>query len=211
MGIEGEALDGVYGGNTLLEYNLHPDYTDKNVAVIGGGNVAMDCARTINKLGANKVTVIYRRAEEQMPAEKKEIEDAKNEGVEFLFQTNVVKINGSEDDANKVSSIECIKTELIQKEGESRLSPVNIEGSNYELNMDYVIMAIGSMPEEKVVNNLGLEVDRKGYIKVNENNETSMKNVYAGGDVAGEKATVAWAARSGRNVAEQIIKEKCNI
>ena len=211
MGIEGEALDGVYGGNTLLEYNLHPDYTDKNVAVIGGGNVAMDCARTINKLGANKVTVIYRRAEEQMPAEKKEIEDAKNEGVEFLFQTNVVKINGNEDDANKVSSIECIKTELIQKEGESRLSPVNIEGSNYELNMDYVVMAIGSMPEEKVVNNLGLEVDRKGYIKVNEKNETSMKNVYAGGDVAGEKATVAWAARSGRNVAEQIIKENSKI
>ena len=211
MGIEGENLDGVFGGNTLLEYNLHPDYTDKNVAVIGGGNVAMDCARTINKLGAKKVTVIYRRAEEQMPAEKKEIEDAKNEGVDFLFQTNVIKINGGKDNADKVSAIECIKTELIQKEGESRLSPVNIEGSNYELDMDYVVMAIGSMPEEKVVNRLGLEVDRKGYIKVNDNNETSIKHVYAGGDVAGEKATVAWAARSGRNVAEQIIKESFNI
>lgn len=205
MGIEGEELEGVYGGNTLLEYNLHPDYTGKKVAVIGGGNVAMDCARTINKLGAEKVTVIYRRAEEQMPAEKKEIEDAKNEGVEFLFQTNVVRINGNKTLENRVTSIECIKTELIQKEGESRLSPVNIEGSNYELDMDYVVMAIGSMPEEKVVNSLGLEFDRKGYIKVNEKYETSIKNVYAGGDVAGTKATVAWAARTGRNVAKQIL------
>ena len=203
MGIDGEDLNGVYGGNTLLEYNLHPDYTGKNVAIIGGGNVAMDCARTINQLGAKKVTVIYRRAEEQMPAERKEIEDAKNEGVEFLFQTNVVKINGNKN----VQSIECIKTELIQKEGETRLSPVNIEGSNYELDMDYVVMAIGSMPEDNVVNNLGLEVDRKGYIKVNNNYETSMKNVYAGGDVAGTKATVAWAARSGRDVAEKILSQ----
>lgn len=200
MGIEGEELKGVYGGNSLLEYNLHPEYKGKNVAVIGGGNVAMDCARTINKMGAKKVTVIYRRAEEQMPAERKEIEDAKSEGVEFLFQTNIVKILGND----CVENVECIKTELIQKEGETRLSPVNVEGSNFELNMDYVVMAIGSMPEEKIVNNLGLELDRKGYIKVDENHETSIKNVFAGGDVAGTKATVAWAARTGRNVAEYI-------
>ena len=202
MGIEGEELEGVYGGNSLLEFNLHPDYRGKKVAVIGGGNVAMDCARTINKMGAEKVTVIYRRAEEQMPAERKEIEDAKNEGVEFLFKNNVIKINGD----NNVKSIECVKTELIQKEGETRLSPVNIEGSNYELDMDYVIMAIGSMPEENVVNNLGLEVNKKGYIIVDENYETSIKNIFAGGDVAGTKATVAWAARTGRKVAEYILK-----
>ena len=201
MGIEGESLNGVYGGNSLLEYANHPDYEGKNVAVIGGGNVAMDCARSINKKGANKVTVIYRRAEEQMPAEKKEIEDAKKEGVEFLFQTNITKILGN----SSVEKIECIKTELIYKDGESRLSPVNIEGSNFEINMDYVIMAIGSMPEKKVVNNLGLECDKKGYIKVNENYETSMKNVFAGGDIVGSKATIAWAARTGRDVAEQII------
>ncbi len=200
MGIEGEKLDGVYGGNTLLEYNLHPKYENKNVAIIGGGNVAMDCARTIKKLGANKVTVIYRRAEEQMPAERKEIEDAKKEGIEFLFQTNIIKVIGE----NKVNKIECIKTELIQKTGETRLSPVNIENSNFELDMDYVVMAIGSMPEEKIINSLGLECDKKGYIKVDENNETSMKNVFAGGDVSGAKATVAWAARTGRNVAEYI-------
>ncbi|MCR5146029.1 MAG: NAD(P)-dependent oxidoreductase [Clostridia bacterium] len=200
MEIDGEDLNGVYGGNTLLEYNSHPNYNGKNVAVIGGGNVAMDCARTINKMGANKVTVIYRRAEEQMPAERKEINDAKNEGVEFLFQTNVVKILGQ----NEVENIECIKTKLVQKEGESRLSPVDIEGSNYLLDMDYVVMAIGSMPEEEIVNSLGLECDKRGYIKVNEKYETSMKNVYAGGDVAGSKATVAWAARTGRDVANVI-------
>ena len=232
MGIPGEDLIGVYGGNSLLEYNIHPDYKGKNVAVIGGGNVAMDCARTINKMGAKSVKVIYRRAEEQMPAERKEIEDAKNEGVEFLFQTNVLKImdntgskyvskdvnnDVSSDDGNRViddllpsrkkevNKIECIKTELIQKEGENRLSPVNVEGSNFELDMDYVVMAIGSMPEEKVVGNLGLELDKKGYIKVDENNETSIKNVFDGGDVAGTKATVAWAARTGRNVAEYIV------
>ena len=201
MGIEGEDLQGVYGGNTLLEYNSHPDYHGKKVAVIGGGNVAMDCARTINKKGAEKVTVIYRRAEEQMPAEKKEIKDAKDEGVEFLFQTNIVKILG---DSN-VEKVECIKTELVPKEGDSRLSPVDIEGSNYELDMDYVVMAIGSMPEEKIVNLLGLECDKKGYIKINDNYETSMKNVLAGGDVTGTKSTVAWAARTGRNVAEIIM------
>lgn len=214
MGIEGENLQGVFGGNALLEKNNHPNYEGKKVAIIGGGNVAMDCARTINKLGAEKVTVIYRRAEEQMPAERKEIEDAKNEGIEFLFQTNIIKILGETLDNAKdnnpnitsnVKKIECIKTELIQKEGDTRLSPVDIQGSNFELDMDYVVMAIGSTVEEKVVNNLGLECDKNGYIKVNENYETSMKNVFAGGDVAKTKATVAWAARSGRDVANYII------
>ena len=204
MGIEGEELQGVYGGNSLLEFNNHPDYTEKNIAVIGGGNVAMDCARTINKMGANKVTIIYRRAEEQMPAERKEIEDAKKEGIEFLFQTNITKIIGNEE----VEKIHCIKTELVQKEGDSRLSPVNIEGSDFCLDIDYVVMAIGSMPEEKIINNLGLEIDKKGYIKVDENYETSIKNVYAGGDVAGAKSTVAWAAKTGRDVAECITNNK---
>ena len=200
MGINGENLNGVYGGNTLLEYNSHPNYIGKKVAIIGGGNVAMDCARTINKMGADKVTVIYRRAEEQMPAEEKEINDAKEEGIEFLFTTNVVKIIGK----NNVEKIECIQTKLIQKEGETRLYPVDIEGSNYLLDMDYVVMAIGSMTEEKIITSLGLECDKRGYIKVNEQYETSMRNVYAGGDVAGTKATVAWAARTGRDVAEKI-------
>jgi glutamate synthase (NADPH/NADH) small chain len=205
MGIDGEELNGVYGGNSLLENNLHPNYESKKVAVIGGGNVAMDCARTIKKLGAEKVTIIYRRAKEQMPAEAKEIEDAEKEGIEFLYQTNVVKIFGDENNV-KVNKLECIKTELVKKEGDSRLSPVDIEGSNFIIDMDYVVMAIGSTVDEKVVNSLGVEVNKKGYIQVNENYETSIKNVYAGGDVVGTKATVAWAAKTGRDVAEIIKK-----
>lgn len=203
MGISGEELNGVFGGNTLLEYNNHPNYIGKNVAIIGGGNVAMDCARTINKMGAKSVTVIYRRAEEQMPAERKEILDAKSEGVEFLFQTNVIKILGED----KVQKLECVETELVRKDGDNRLSPVDIEGSNFELNIDIVVMAIGSMPDKGLINSLGLECNEKGYIKVDENYETSMKNVFAGGDIVGAKATVAWAARTGRDVAEYIINK----
>jgi len=200
MNVEGENLNGVYGGNYLLEYNKHPNYTGKKVAIIGGGNVAMDSARTIKKLGANEVYVIYRRAEEQMPAEKKEIADAKKEGIEFLFQTNIVKILGTE----KVEKLECIKTELVKKEGENRLSPVNIEGSNFSLDMDYVVMATGSKPENNIIEKF--EKNEYGYIKIDENMQTSINKVFAGGDIVGQKATVAWAARSGRDAAEKILK-----
>lgn len=200
MNIPGEDLEGVYGGNTLLETGNHPSYEGKTVAVIGGGNVAMDSARTIKRLGAKQVYVIYRRAEEQMPAERKEIESAKEEGIEFLFQNNIVKVLGN----THVEKIECIRTQLVKKEGEDRLSPVNIEGSNYIMDMDYVVMATGSKPEEKVIENF--EKNKWGYIAINEKMQTSIKNVYAGGDIAGEKQTVAWAARSGRNAAESIIK-----
>lgn len=205
MNVEGENLNGVYGGNYLLEYNKHPDYNGKKVAIIGGGNVAMDSARAIKKLGASEVYVIYRRAEEQMPAEKKEIADAKKEGIEFLFQTNIVKILGKE----KVEKLECIKTELVKKEGENRLSPVNIEGSNFILDMDYVVMATGSKPENTIIEKF--EKNEYGYIKIDENMQTSIKKVFAGGDIVGQKATVAWAARSGRDAAEKILKIACNI
>ena len=205
MNVEGEGLEGVYGGNYLLEYNKHPNYTGKKVAIIGGGNVAMDSARTIKKLGASEVYVIYRRAEEQMPAEKKEIADAKKEGIEFLFQTNIVKILGKE----KVEKLECIKTELVKKEGENRLSPVNIEGSNFILDMDYVVMATGSKPENNIIEKF--EKNEYGYIKIDENMQTSISKVFAGGDIVGQKATVAWAARSGRDAAEKILKITCNI
>ena len=200
MGVEGETLNGVYGGNELLENNLHPNYKNKNVAIIGGGNVAIDCARTIKKLGAKKVTIIYRRAEEQMPAERKEIEEAKKEGIEFAFKNNIVKIIGEK----SVEKIELIKTELIKKEGEERLSPVNIENSNYTTEMDYVIMALGSKPSE-IVNELGLELNKWGNIKIDEKYRTSKEKIYAGGDLAGIKGTVAWAAYSGREAAKNII------
>ena len=201
MGVDGEDLKGVYGGNELLEYNLHPDYKGKKVIVTGGGNVAMDCARTINRLGAKEVTVVYRRAEEQMPAEKKEIQDAKDEGVQFAFQNNIVKIIGD----GKVEKVELIKTKLVQKEGESRLSPVNIENSNYQVDVDYIVMALGSKPQE-CVKVIGLELNKWGNIQVDENYKTSNPKVYAGGDLAGMKGTVAWASKSGREAAKQILQ-----
>lgn len=216
MGIDGENLNGVYGGNTLLENNKHPSYIGKKVAVIGGGNVAMDSARTIKRLGAKKVYIIYRRAEEQMPAEKKEIEAAKNEGIEFLFQTNIVRILNNYDvekskdclensiSDNTVRKIECIKTKLVRKEGETRLSPVNIEDSSYLMDIDYVVMATGSKPEDAIIKEF--EKNKWGYIQIDENMQTSIPRVFAGGDIAGEKATVAWAARSGRNASNSILK-----
>lgn len=207
MNIVGEELEGVYGANELLENKIFPDFKDKKVAVIGGGNVAMDAARTIKRLGAKETYIIYRRAEEQMPAEKKEIEEAKEEKIEFLFQNNIVKIIPKNSE-KKVGKIECIKTELVQKEEGKRPSPVDVEGSNYLLDMDYVIMAIGSKTEENILKEQGIELNEKGYIKVDENYKTNIKNVYAGGDVIGAKATVAWAARIGRNVAEIIGKQK---
>lgn len=201
MGVEGEELQGVYGGNQLLEHQNHPDYTNKKVAIIGGGNVAMDCARTIKRLGAQEVKVIYRRAEAQMPAEQKEIQEAKHEGIEFLFQNNIVKILGEE----KVEQVELIKTELLQKEGETRKVPVNILDSNYIIDIDYIVMALGSAPES-FVNNLGLELNKWGYINIDEKNRTSNPKIFAGGDIAGAKGTVAWAARSGRDAANAIIE-----
>lgn len=202
MGITGENLEGVYGANELLEYGNHPDYKDKTVLVNGGGNVAMDVARTIKRKGAKKVIIVYRRSLEEMPAEKKEIEDSKKEGIEILFKNNIVKINGNK----KVKNVELIKTELIKKEGEERLSPVNIKGSNYILDADYVIMALGSKPED-FVKKLGLELTSNNYIKVDEKYKTSNPKIYAGGDIAGNIKTVAWAARAGREVAENILKE----
>ena len=199
MGVEGEELKGVYGGNQLLEYKNHPDYKGKKVAVIGGGNVAMDCARTIIRLGAENVKIIYRRAEEQMPAETKEIQEAKNEGIEFLFQNNIVKIIGKD----KVEKLELIKTKLVQKDGETRKVPINIENSNYIIDMDYVVMALGSMPESFTID-LGLVLNKYGYIYIDENYQTSNKKIFAGGDIAGCKSTVAWAARSGRDAANKI-------
>lgn len=201
MGVEGEDLNGVFGGNELLEYKLHPNYEGKIACVIGGGNVAMDCARTIKRLGAKEVKVIYRRSREEMPAEAKEIEEAINEGIEFLYQNNVVRIIGDK----KVATLELIKTDLIQKEGETRKVPVNIEGSNYTIDADYVIMALGAKPD-KIVNDLGLELDKWQHIVINENNQTSNPKIFAGGDLAGNKGTVAWAARSGREAAKSIIK-----
>ena len=134
-----------------------------------------------------------------MPAEQKEIEDAKKEGINFLFQNNIVEIKGN----NQVEKLELIKTKLVKKEGENRLSPVNIEGSKYEIDTDYVVMALGSTVSEEVLE-LGLTLNKWGNVIINEKYQTSNPKIFAGGDLAGCKGTVAWAARSGRNAADSI-------
>ena len=196
MNIPGEDKKFVLGGNELLEYRNMPDFNDKNVVVIGGGNVAMDTSRTIKRLGAKEVKVIYRRSEKQMPAEIKEIEDARKEGIEFLFLTNMIEVFDGK--------IECIKTELIKKEGESREYPINIEGSNFFIDTDFVVLAVGSTVDKDIIDKLGLETNKWGNIIVDDNYKTSDDKIYAIGDVAGVKQTVAWAARSGFDCAKQI-------
>ena len=200
MNIQGENTKGVYGANEILENNNHPEYKDKVVIVSGGGNVAMDISRTAKIMGAKKVVVIYRRSEAEMPADKKEIEEAKEEGVEFLFLTTITKIIGKD----KVEKLELLKNELVKKENDSRPVPVPIEGSNYEIDADYVMMAIGSHPDE-YISTLNLRQE-KGRIKIDENGKTSDEKVFSGGDIAGTKGTVAWASRAGRNAAYAIIE-----
>lgn len=134
-----------------------------------------------------------------MPAEKKEVKEAKEEGIRFLFQNNIVEIKGK----SKVEKLELIKTELVPKEGKTRLVPQNIEGSNYEIKTDYVVMALGSTVSDEVLN-LGLVINKWGNIYINDNYQSSNSKIFAGGDLAGCKGTVAWAARSGRDAAENI-------
>ena len=200
MNIDGEQLEGVYGGNELLENENYPELLNKTAIVNGGGNVAMDVARTLNKLGA-KVKIVYRRSEKEMPAEQKEIKEAKEEGIEFILQNNILKINGKD----RVESIECIKTELVAVENE-RPRPQNIEGSNYTIECDYVVMAIGGKPEEDIVKSLGIELDSKNKIIINELGQTSNNKIFAGGDITNTPSTVAYAARSGKDAAENITK-----
>ena len=203
MNIPGEDLDGVYGGNEFLENQIPLDLKNKTAIVNGGGNVAMDTARTLGRLGA-KVYVVYRRSRAEMPAEKKEIDDALAEGITFLFQNNLIKVLGE----NKVSGVELVKTELVKKPNETRPSPVNIEGSNYTLDADYVFMAIGSKPDAEVTSSFNLKLDKNSRIVTNENYLAGRPKIFAGGDIVSNKkiGTVAWASRAGRDASESILK-----
>lgn len=201
MRIPGEDLKGVMGGNEVLEYNSWPNVEGKNVVISGGGNTAMDVCRETKRRGAN-VTVIYRRSEKEMPATKVEIKDAMNEGINFMFQTNILKVLGE----NEVRKLHCIKTELVQKPGENRLSPVNIEGSDFEVDCDYIFMAVGSNPDDKLTKSLGLDLTKWSSIAHDEKSMTSLKGVFVAGDIGDNKATVAYASRSGRDVAASIIE-----
>lgn len=195
MGIPGEELKGVFGGNELLEYDSHPDYTGKNVFVSGGGNVAIDTARVIKRKGAKTVTIVYRRSEEEMPADVKEIEEAKKDGVAFIFNTNVVMISGKE----KVEKIECVKTKYNE---EKKL--VNIENSKFTLDADYFVMSIGSIVDVGCIAKNEVEISQYGKVTVDENMKTNAEKIFAAGNLMSDNSSAAMAARSGRDAAEKI-------
>lgn len=197
MGLSGEELNGVYGANELLENLVQVDYTSKRVVVIGGGGVSIDMARTAIKEGASEVGIIYRRSRSEMSAEMNDIRAAKKEGIKFLFQTNVIKVIGED----KVTGIECVKTTLDKEK-----KAINVEGSNFVIDTDVVIMAVGSRADSDLLESLKLDVKENGYLMVNSNNQTSNPKIFAAGDLTGAKSTVAWACRNGRDTAYSIMK-----
>lgn len=197
MGLSGEELNGVYGANELLENLVQVDYTSKRVVVIGGGGVSIDMARTAIKEGASEVGIIYRRSRSEMSAEMNDIRAAKKEGIKFLFQTNVIKVIGKD----KVTGIECVKTTLDKEK-----KAINVEGSNFVIDTDVVIMAVGSRADSELLESLKLDVKENGYLMVNSNNQTSNPKIFAAGDLTGAKSTVAWACRNGRDTAYSIMK-----
>lgn len=197
MGLSGEELNDVYGANELLENLVQVDYTSKRVVVIGGGGVSIDMARTAIKEGASEVGIIYRRSRSEMSAEMNDIRAAKKEGIKFLFQTNVIKVIGED----KVNGIECVKTTLDKEK-----KAINVEGSNFVIDTDVVIMAVGSRADSELLESLKLDVKENGYLMVNSNNQTSNPKIFAAGDLTGAKSTVAWACRNGRDTAYSIMK-----
>ncbi|TQI66591.1 NADPH-dependent glutamate synthase [Clostridium sp. KNHs216] len=214
MNIPGEELVGTYSANEFLtRVNLMKAYLDeydtpiirpKNVAVVGGGNVAMDAARTAKRLGAENVYIVYRRAEEQMPARKEEIYHAKEEGILFNLLRNPVAIHGDEN--GRVRSIECIEMELGEPDASGRRKPVPKEGSNFEIPVDCVVMAIGNSPNPLIRSTTeGLEANRKGCIVVDEATmATTREGVYAAGDAVSGAATVILAMGGGKEAARSI-------
>ncbi len=198
LDVEGNNLSGVYNANFLLEKNIHLDLEGKKVAIIGGGDVAIDIARVAKRMNAKKVEIIYRKGKEEMPARNIEEELALQEGIKFLFNRNLVKIKGD----SKVTSIEVVRTKFVTKNNQPML--VSIPNSNYELNFDVVIFAIGSHIDYDVLKKSHLEVN-KGKLKIDSNNMTNNSKVFAGGDLTSNIKTVAWASRSGRTIAYKIL------
>ncbi|MGI5937251.1 NADPH-dependent glutamate synthase [Methanoculleus thermophilus] len=211
MGIPGENLNGVYSANefltrvNLMHADAFPEFDTPvmhaaRVAVIGGGNVAMDAARVARRLGA-KVFLIYRRGEEEMPARRAEVVHAKEEGIEFYTCANPVRILGDQ----HVTGIECVKMALCGIDASGRRSPKPIEGSEFTLDVDMVIQAIGTSPNPLLVSLIpGLERGRKGNVIVDENGRTSIPHVYAAGDIVTGAATVIEAMGSAKKAAAAI-------
>ena len=211
MGIEGEALAGVYSANEYLtRINLMKAYIEeydtpikmsKSVAVVGGGNVAMDAARCAKRLGAETVYIVYRRSEEEMPARREEVEHAKEEGIEFMLLTNPVRIlNNGE---GRIAGMECVKMELGEPDQSGRRRPIEIKDSNFVLHVDTVIMSLGTSPNPLIrTTTKGLDVNKKGCFIVDEETmETTRKGVYAGGDAVTGAATVILAMGAGKKAA----------
>ncbi|WP_282706865.1 NADPH-dependent glutamate synthase [Natroniella acetigena] len=215
LGIEGENLNGVYSANEFLtRVNLMkayqfpkyktPVYTGKKVAVVGAGNVAMDAARTALRLGAEESVIVYRRSREEMPARAEEIEHAQEEGVKFNLLNNPTKILGNDD--GFVTGMECIKMELGEFDQSGRRRPIPIEGSEWSLDVDQVIMAIGQSPNPILINDTPeIETTDRGTIKVDEKTGmTTKEGVFAGGDIVTGAATVIQAMGAGKKVAQTI-------
>ena len=217
MGIEGESLNGVYSANEFLtrinlmkgykfpDYDT-PVYVGKNVAVLGGGNVAMDAARSAKRLGAENVYIVYRRGKEELPARKEEVEHAEQEGIEFRLLENPTRILGNED--GWVTGMEVIKMELGEPDESGRRRPVEIAGSEEVLDIDTVVVAIGQTPNPLIRQTTdGLETNKRGCIIADENGLTTKEKVYAGGDVVTGAATVILAMGAGKKAALAIDKE----
>ena len=223
MGIPGESLKGVYSANEFLtRSNLMKAYRDtsttpimkaKKVAVVGGGNVAMDAARTALRLGADEVSIVYRRSLDELPARAEEVEHAMEEGIKFRVLNNPVEILGFENPDDKrdprngfVTGMRCIKCELGEPDAQGRRRPVEIPGSEWVLDVDCVIMSIGTSPNPLIKSTTaGLEVNRHGGIIVEEETgKTTKEGVYAGGDAVTGAATVILAMGAGKTAAKAI-------
>ena len=213
MNIPGENLKGVYSANEFLtRINLMKAYREdsdtpimhgKHVAVVGGGNVAMDAARCARRLGA-EVKIVYRRSESELPARREEVEHAKEEGIEFCLLTTPLSIKG--DDKFSVCAMNCQKMELGEPDASGRRRPIPVDGSEYDIDVDCVIMALGTSPNPLIKSTTkGLEVNRKGGIIVEEaTGKTSRDAVYAGGDAVTGAATVISAMGAGKTAAKAI-------
>ena len=224
MGIPGESLKGVYSANEFLtrsnlmkafrEDPVTPIMKGGKVAIVGGGNVAMDAARTALRLGAEKVYIVYRRSMEELPARREEVEHAEEEGIDFRLLCNPVEVlgyNNPEDPRDPkngfVTGIRCIKMELGEPDEKGRRRPVEIPGSEFELDVDTVVISIGTSPNPLIKDTTaGLEVNKRGGIIVNEDGLTSRDAVYAGGDAVTGAATVISAMGAGKTAAAAIDK-----
>ena len=215
MNIPGENLNGIYSANefltrvNLMKAYLFPAYdtpvkVGKNVAVIGGGNVAMDSARCALRLGADKVTVVYRRTEAEMPARREEVENAQEEGIDFKFLTNPKRFLGNEQ--NWVVSMECLEMELGEPDESGRRRPIVKPDSEFIIDADVVIVALGTTPNPLIASTTpGLETSKRGTVVIDEANGRTVKSgVWAGGDIVTGSATVISAMGAGRGAATDI-------